>query len=91
MQKIFVFYSDPGHGWLKVSKALLDGLGILGQVSHYSYMRKGFVYLEEDQDASLFINAYRAKYGVDPKFKEANARTKRSKIRSYDNFNPMEA
>jgi hypothetical protein len=86
MLKVFSFYSDPGHGWSKVPKALLQNLGIISKISRYSYMRKEFAYLEEDCDLSLFIRAYRAKQGIDPIFREAGTREKRSKVRSYDNF-----
>jgi len=89
MIKVFNYYSDPGHGWIKVPISLLEGLGIAGKVSRYSYMRKGFGYLEEDCDASLFFNAYRLKFGFDPIIREQVAREKRSKIRSYDTFNTI--
>jgi hypothetical protein len=84
--RIFTIYTDPGHGWAKVPKALLHDLGIISKISRYSYMRKGFAYLEEDCDLSTFINAYKIRYGFDPVFREACAREKSSKIRSYDNF-----
>jgi hypothetical protein len=86
MLKIFSYYSDPGHGWIKVPMSLLIDLEIAHKISRYSYMRKGFAYLEEDCDASTFFNAYRARYGIDPKVKEYSAREKSSKIRSYDDF-----
>jgi CTP:phosphocholine cytidylyltransferase-like protein len=84
--RVFNFYSDPGHGWIKVPIEVLKSLGIADKVSFYSYYRKGFAYLEEDCDADLFFRAYRAKYGKTPGFREYNARFKSSKIRSYDNF-----
>jgi hypothetical protein len=86
MIKVFSYYSDPGHGWIKVPKGLVVSLSIADKITRYSYMRKGFAYLEEDCDAITFINAYRARYGIDPKIKEYCAREKSSKIRSYDNF-----
>ena len=48
------FYEDPGHGWLKVSKALLRVLDIEDKISWYSYQRGDFAYLEEDCDAPMF-------------------------------------
>jgi len=86
MKKKFNFYSDPGHGWLKVSKKLIQQLGIEDQITTYSYMRNDFVYLEEDCDASTFINAYEAKYGVKIEFKYNNS-NRDSKIRSYATYN----
>lgn len=59
------FHSDAGHGWLKVTTHQLAELGIYNQVSHYSYINIAYanddesydVYLEEDCDAPLFLNA----------------------------------
>ena len=54
----FVFHSDPGHGWLQVPKKLIRELGIGKEISSYSYQDEDFLYLEEDCDAVLFIEAY---------------------------------
>ena len=54
------FHTDPGHGWLEVSRADLDTLAIADRVTPYSYQRAGRVYLEEDIDASLYLEAARA-------------------------------
>ena len=56
-----MFFSDPGHGWLRVQKPLLDMLGIKGKISLYSYMDDLWAYLEEDCDLSTFISACKAK------------------------------
>jgi len=53
------FISDPGHAWLEVPRAELVELGILNKVSQYSYQHGDMVYLEEDCDAGLFIDARR--------------------------------
>lgn len=65
-------------------------LGIITQISNYSYMRGGTAYIEEDMDAALFFNAYRDKHGVDPKhsYKHTN---NRSPIRNYDSYNRNKA
>ena len=60
-QAMYKFISDPGHGWLEVTRAELEALGLLDKISHYSYQRGGFVYLEEDCDASLFVEAKKAR------------------------------
>lgn len=86
--KTFDYIQDPGHGWIKTPIKLLVELGIEAEISHYSYYRDGFAYLEEDCDASRFFNAYRARFGVDPKLRERVAREKRSKIRSYLCYTP---
>ena len=33
----FVFFSDPGHGWIRVKKTLLEALGIAERITPYSY------------------------------------------------------
>ena len=45
---MFRFISDPGHGWLEVPRSLLSELGILEEITTYSYQKKELVYLEED-------------------------------------------
>ena len=53
----YVFYSDPGHGWLAVELAELAELGIAHRISRYSYLKQGIVFLEEDMDMGTFIRA----------------------------------
>lgn len=50
-----VWISDPGHAWLKVPKALYSAYKV--HASPFSYQDTDSVYLEEDCDATLFINA----------------------------------
>lgn len=54
----FHFFSDPGHGWLKVPRKLLSKLGIADQITPYSYQLNQHVYLEEDSDLSRFMAAW---------------------------------
>lgn len=54
------FHTDPGHGWLEVTRADLVELGILGLVSAYSYTDGPRIYLEEDCDATLYMDAAKA-------------------------------
>ncbi len=51
------FYHDPGHGWLLVSYQDLIVLDIVGSISGCSYRKDDRVYLEEDMDATAYINA----------------------------------
>lgn len=82
--RIFNFYSDPSHGWLKVPLRWLVKLDIAGIISSCSYFREGFVYLEEDDDLSKFINAMKERgYKVMANCSNTN---KYSKIRSYDRY-----
>lgn len=84
------FFSDPGHGWLKVERRELVELGIENQISGYSYQKGDYVYLEEDGDASKFADAWEAKHQV----KLMNASItyhiadRASRIRTYQPFNP---
>jgi len=58
----FNFHSDAGHGWLEVPYKMVSALGIANKISRYSYisLSGATVYLEEDCDAGLFIDAMRA-------------------------------
>jgi hypothetical protein len=87
--KTFNFISDPGHGWLKVPHRLLSELAIADRISHYSYSRGNFAYLEEDCDLSLFFNAYRARYGHDPKLRDRDSANNYSRVRNYDRYSPL--
>jgi hypothetical protein len=78
------YYTDPGHGWAACKIETLRSLGIVGQISHYSYMRGRTAYLEEDCDFARLLDALAAA-GVDYSIaqKHTNAR---SPIRSYLTF-----
>lgn len=78
-------YNDGGHGWLKVRKSDIENLGINDKITHYSYMRNDWAYLEEDCDAPLYVNALIAKYGKQPKFRNHYC-DRLSKIRTYQHF-----
>jgi hypothetical protein len=77
-------YSDEGHGWGKVNKALLHKLKIADKISSYSYMREGKAYLEEDVDLNILVMAlidakkpFRFEHRVSPK---------RCRIRDYESY-----
>jgi hypothetical protein len=78
------FYSDPGHGWLSVSRKTLEKYVDLSEISSYSYQRNDRVFLEEDRDAQLFITALR-NAGKTIEFVEYNT-NRTSKIRNYGHF-----
>lgn len=81
---IITIYADSGHAWGKVNKALLNKLGIADKISHYSYMREGKAYLEEDIDLGILFNALDAegiKYRIEDRFSH-----KTSRIRGYDSY-----
>lgn len=78
------FYADPSHGWLAVKRTVLQQLGILHQITPYSYEKGATVYLEEDADATLFVETAK-KMGIefDIDYKHTNGR---SPVRSYKSF-----
>ena len=68
--KTYIWAVDAGHEWLAVKMNELIELNIQHKISAYSYVKGSTVYLEGDCDAAEFIQAYRAKHGVDPKTKQ---------------------
>lgn len=78
------FYSDPAHGWLCVGYGELEELGIQDKISSWSYRNYDLAYLEEDCDATVYINAMN-KLGITVEFiQERN--NDESPIRSYDPY-----
>jgi hypothetical protein len=84
--KLVQVYSDPAHAWAKVRLKDLFILGIHDRISSCSYEKNDHVYLEEDQDMSLYLNALKYK-GIMPVLKQ-NWTNRRSKIRSYSCYSP---
>ena len=83
--KTFIFFSDIGHGWLKVPRSLLNKLGIENKISTYSYQKGDYVYLEEDADATTFIKEYKKQIGKEIQFKESVCNGE-SQIRNYQSY-----
>lgn len=64
---MLTYYTDPGHGWLRVTLTDLADLNMMaGDFSQYSYRQGNYVYLEENCDAGKFIDAYKEKHGHEP-------------------------
>lgn len=80
----YMFYSDPGHGWLRVKMQEIIDLGIQHKITIYSYVSANgkYAYLEEDCDAGTFIEA---KYGKNPP-KEAFGESRSSKYSRIRNL-----
>ena len=80
------FTSDPGHGWLHVPRLIAEALLIdeFEKLTPSSYQRGGMVYLEEDQDAYLFLKTAKRK-GLDFKVKHFDT-SRHSRIRGYDSL-----
>jgi hypothetical protein len=66
--KTYSFIQDPAHGWLRVKTAELDSLGLLDKISGYSYVSGSgkSVYLEEDADLALFLQAKQTQFSELP-------------------------
>ena len=54
---MYKYHEDPGHGWVEVPMTELRRLQIADKISPYSYRAGSIAYLEEDCDASLWVNA----------------------------------
>jgi hypothetical protein len=83
MCKELTLHTDAGHGWLEVPLSDVIALGIAGKVSRYSYAKGEAVYLEEDGDASLYLNQLTA-LGVE--FSISEAYREHSPIRAFNRF-----
>ena len=81
-EKVYIFHTDTGHGWLAVKRKELEDLNIIDEISHFSYQRGKTVYLEEDRDASIFID----KKGGLNKIKYRVSHQENTPIRSYDHL-----
>ena len=68
--KTYIWAVDAAHEWLAVKIKELVELNIEHKITEYSYVKGETVYLEGDVDAATFIEAYRAKHGVEPKTKQ---------------------
>jgi len=77
------FHTDSGHGWLAVNRSHLEALGIVDQISTYSYQKGTTAYLEEDCDASRFFEAAKAAGWV---LNMVDNYKDRSPIRNYPYF-----
>ena len=83
------FYSDPGHGWCAVPLEMLDRLGLVDEISHYSYIRGRFAHLEEDRDYALLVHALNVRnVPFSLRFHRTDGR---SRIRSYSSYHPSTA
>jgi hypothetical protein len=75
--------ADGGHAWLSVPLAEIKELGVADQISSYSYMTHERVFLEEDCDAGVFLEAAGLDIDSLPYSYSDNA-----KCRSYASYDP---
>ena len=68
MKKQFTFHEDAAHRWLEVSYQDVTDVDIHNEISEFSYINRFLekIYLEEDCDYTLFMNAFKNKYGYKP-------------------------
>jgi hypothetical protein len=81
--KVYIFHSDPGHGWLAVKMKELISFGLETKISSYSYQKGKTVYLEEDCDASLFVKTLKEK---NIPFELRESYQDKTPIRYYDSY-----
>jgi len=82
----YTFYSDPGHAWLQVPLDEIERLAVGKKISNYSYRNAYYAFLEEDCDASVFLDALTAA-GEGYDFKEVH-HDEDSVIREYHRWGP---
>ena len=78
------FIGDPAHAWLSVPRKDLKTLGIEHEISEFSFQRGKRVYLEEDQDATIYMSRARDA-GWKVKFVESFS-DRRSWVRSLERY-----
>lgn len=88
--KQYLFYRDPSHAWLSVTRQELIDLHIDRIISNYSFQKGNLVYLEEDGDAQVFSEAWKDKHQEELMNKFIIFRTsdKPSIIRTYESYSP---
>lgn len=79
-------YADPGHAWLKVRLKTIRQLNIQKNISKYSYTSGSFIFLEEDVDMPLFINAWQDRVGCAFPVIERHTAEEKSWIRQYPKY-----
>jgi len=84
----YTVYADPGHAWIKVPLSKLIDMGIVDQITGYSYMTLSHAYLEEDKDMGTFVSALSEKERANLKLKEDHT-NKESRIRDYASYDPQ--
>jgi len=90
MKKITLqMFTDPGHGWIKISLKHLNQLNLIDKITSYSYINNNHAYLEQDCDASLLMHTLKDN-NVSYEFRYHHSNTS-SKLRYYDSYNINQA
>lgn len=85
--KTFPYIQDFGHGWVRVPRQEIERLGIEKDISVFSYQKGRNVFLEEDCDMQILVDA-RAAEGKETKFAPYQNKSRSSRIRNYENYRP---
>lgn len=83
----YLYFSTPGHGYLKVPTTELLTLGIHSKISRFSRFSVDglYTFLEHDKDAQIFFRA-KELIGEQVLFKEISVNSE--KIKSNSSFDP---
>lgn len=85
MQKL-IFHFDTNHGWLTVKRDIIKALGLANEISSSSYQKGETVYLEEDRDAPMVLDALDSQgISYTTSFRGVNCD---SRIRGYESYSP---
>lgn len=82
--KVFHYYTDPSHGWVRIERAMLKALHIERKITNFSYQKDDYVYVEEDNDLTTLAESLE-KVGVEMKLVSHHTDTS-SRIRNYDPY-----
>ena len=67
----FTWYECESHAYLKVPLSIVFAVGIHPKIDYrFSPMVEQYVYLEEDCDAPLFMDAFKNHYGEPAEYNE---------------------
>lgn len=85
-KKSYIYHTDPGHGWLEVSRSELEKLNLSDEITSFSYAKGLKVFLEEDCDMGLFLEALQ-KAGIEAQLTEIHLDD--TPIRGYEPYYPL--
>jgi len=84
IKKKYTYTQDPGHGWVSVPHEDIVATGIKDLISPFSFINSTRVFLEEDGDLKLFMDAAKI-IGWDIELKDSVV--DKTSIRSYAPYN----
>ena len=85
--KTFPYIQDPGHGWVRVPKTELAKAGCEADISRHSFQKGNNIFLEQDCDLQVFVDARRSQ-GLETKLRPYVNKSRTSRIRNYTSYTP---